>query len=525
MPASSTSRCSIAATTGPRRATARSRSSTSTARATPASPRPSRRSTRRWSTRDGTADINGGQPASQLTLGFYNFGYEFDDFEIYSFGDVSYRHGDALQGYRVPNRVCRTAAGAAQTSDPTRCFGTTAQTGLVPHIEVKQNEFSFTGGVRGDASGWNWDLSGTYAEDVVGGLHDPIGQRFAVRQHRPVADRLLRRQLPVQPVRRHAGRQQGVRDRLCRAADLRLWRRIPRRILHHRRRRCAVALRRGRPVLPRLCRRAMPARSVAPPRPSMSTSSPIRWRTGRSTLPAATSTTATSATRGSARSPRATISRDAFAVRATASTGFRAPTLAESGLFGHQRRPDQRHPAARAQFARFGQRRLRCPGAGRIDQLLGRHGAPSDRPAGRDARWLLHQDQRPDRVVGRHPGPAGVDPVPVPGVPVLTPLINGLTPYQLVLNAIAASGKALDPTVLQSGSSVDPDLHQRHRYRDGGPGAFGPLPGRPVVRHARPVARRQLQQDQGHRQLARHAVDPTCRGYDRKRQPAVQGQR
>jgi iron complex outermembrane receptor protein len=43
-------------------------------------------------------------------------------------------------------------------------------------------------------------------------------------------------------------------------------------------------------------------------------------------------------------------------------------------------------------------------------------------------------------------------PVPLPGVPVLTPLINGLTPYQLVLNAIAASGKSLDPTVLQSGS-------------------------------------------------------------------------
>ena len=34
----------------------------------------------------------------------------------------------------------------------------------------------------------------------------------------------------------------------------------------------------------------------------------------------------------------------------------------------------------------------------------------------------------------------------------LTPLINGLTPYQLVLNAIAASGKQLDPTVLQRGT-------------------------------------------------------------------------
>jgi iron complex outermembrane receptor protein len=35
---------------------------------------------------------------------------------------------------------------------------------------------------------------------------------------------------------------------------------------------------------------------------------------------------------------------------------------------------------------------------------------------------------------------------------VLTPLINGLTPYQLVQNAIAASGKQLDPTVLSNGA-------------------------------------------------------------------------
>jgi iron complex outermembrane receptor protein len=127
---------------------------------------PSRRSTSRSPIPMARPTSTAASPASQLTIGFYNFGYEFDGFEVYSFGDVSYRHGDALQGYRVPNRVCRTAAGTAQTSDPTRCFGTTAQTGLVPHIEVKQNEFSFTGGVRGDADGWNWDVSGTYAEDV-----------------------------------------------------------------------------------------------------------------------------------------------------------------------------------------------------------------------------------------------------------------------------------------------------------------------------------------------------------------------
>ena len=109
--------------------------------------------------RNGTAAINGGQPKSQLYIAEYNMGYDFGGVEFYSFGDVSYRHGDALQGYRPPNRIC------ASSADPATCFQPTVANGLVPHIEVKQDEFSFTAGLRGDASEWHWDLSGTYASD------------------------------------------------------------------------------------------------------------------------------------------------------------------------------------------------------------------------------------------------------------------------------------------------------------------------------------------------------------------------
>ncbi|HEY6870802.1 MAG TPA: TonB-dependent receptor [Novosphingobium sp.] len=113
-----------------------------------------------------TGHINGGQPASELTLGFYNFGYDFGDVEFYSFGDVSYRHGDALQGYRVPTRVCRNPlTNTGQTTDPTNCYADTGTKGLVPHIEVLQDEFSFTNGFKGDLLGWNWDLAASYAED------------------------------------------------------------------------------------------------------------------------------------------------------------------------------------------------------------------------------------------------------------------------------------------------------------------------------------------------------------------------
>ncbi len=111
--------------------------------------------------RDADAEINGGQPKSQLYIAQYNFGYEFDGFEVYSFGDVSYRHGDALQGYRPPNRICSSSA------LPGTCLQSTITDGLVPHIEVKQDEFSITNGIRSESGDWNWDLSGTYAEDVA----------------------------------------------------------------------------------------------------------------------------------------------------------------------------------------------------------------------------------------------------------------------------------------------------------------------------------------------------------------------
>ncbi|HEX8055057.1 MAG TPA: TonB-dependent receptor [Novosphingobium sp.] len=112
--------------------------------------------------RNADAGINGGQPKSQLYIASYNFGYDFGGVEFYSFGDVSYRHGDALQGYRPPNRIC------SSSTIPGTCLQSTITNGLVPHIEVKQDEFSLTGGFKGEVGdGWNWDLSGSYSEDVA----------------------------------------------------------------------------------------------------------------------------------------------------------------------------------------------------------------------------------------------------------------------------------------------------------------------------------------------------------------------
>jgi len=398
----------------------------------------------------GTAGINGGQPASKLNVAFYNFGYDFGGVEIYSFGDVSYRHGDALQAYRVPNRVCRTAAGTAQTSDPTNCFGTTAQTGFVPHIEVKQNEFSLTGGVRGEVGEWDWDLSGTYAEDIAkvyttrsvnASLFVNTGQSptdfydgsFQFNQFVGTLD--VRRQVEIglpEPMTVAFGGEFRDESYTIGAGD-------------------ALSLYvEGAQAFPGYAEsdagtidrtaKAVYGNVIFYPVEDWSVDLAGRYEDYSDFGDALIGKITT----------RYDVSPE-FAVRGTASTGFRAPTLAESGYSATNVAPTsatlQLAPSspgsASAGFGPLGPEKSFNASAGVVVRPMGR--------------LLLTLDgyyiKINDRIVssGSIQGQQS-SPVPLPGVPVLTPLINGLTPYQLVMNAIVASGKALDPTVLESGS-------------------------------------------------------------------------
>lgn len=118
---------------------------------------------------DALANINGGQPKTELNLLFYNAGYDFGGVEVYSFGDVSRREGWAKQGYRHPKRICYEAGnlGGGVTPaayDPSICYSDTGVNGMVPLQHVIEDEYSFTVGAKGEfGSGWNYDLSTTYA--------------------------------------------------------------------------------------------------------------------------------------------------------------------------------------------------------------------------------------------------------------------------------------------------------------------------------------------------------------------------
>ncbi|PZU06423.1 TonB-dependent siderophore receptor [Sphingomonas sp.] len=113
------------------------------------------------------ARINGGQPESRLSILSYNSEYDLGGVTLYSFGDISRRVGNADQGYRAPGRICYFANnpnGNITTAayDPSLCYGNSGIYGILPIQHVVQNEYSLTGGIKGEIEGWSYDLSGTY---------------------------------------------------------------------------------------------------------------------------------------------------------------------------------------------------------------------------------------------------------------------------------------------------------------------------------------------------------------------------
>ncbi|WP_420144609.1 TonB-dependent receptor plug domain-containing protein [Sphingobium sp.] len=117
---------------------------------------------------DALANINGGQPKSTLNVGFFNAGYDFGGVEVYAFGDYARREGWAKQGYRHPKRICNETGnlGGAVTNaayNPNICYSDTGIVGMVPLQHVIEDEYSLTFGAKGEFAGdWNYDISGTY---------------------------------------------------------------------------------------------------------------------------------------------------------------------------------------------------------------------------------------------------------------------------------------------------------------------------------------------------------------------------
>ncbi len=103
-----------------------------------------------------------GDAQSRLVNLQYNSAYDFGGVEVYSFGTYSRRIASAYENVRVPTRVSRTVAGVTSYFDPD---GDTPANGFSPREKIREQDMAFTGGVRGDASGFHYDLSSTFGQD------------------------------------------------------------------------------------------------------------------------------------------------------------------------------------------------------------------------------------------------------------------------------------------------------------------------------------------------------------------------
>lgn len=95
----------------------------------------------------------GALPQKTLSTG-YNFGYDVGGgVEIYSFGTYSVRRSDVLATFRYPNNV---------TSLPE-----IYPNGYRPDVIFREHDFEGALGVRGVVGGWDFDLSSTYGQNVA----------------------------------------------------------------------------------------------------------------------------------------------------------------------------------------------------------------------------------------------------------------------------------------------------------------------------------------------------------------------
>jgi iron complex outermembrane receptor protein len=107
----------------------------------------------------GSPNVNNiyGDTQSNTYDGLYNAGYDLGGgVELYSFGSYGHRKGSAFENFRLPSRVTRTVGGVTTVPFPH---------GFEPREQIVEDDYAVTGGIKGTAGGWNWDLSTTYGHD------------------------------------------------------------------------------------------------------------------------------------------------------------------------------------------------------------------------------------------------------------------------------------------------------------------------------------------------------------------------
>lgn len=93
-----------------------------------------------------------------LKLFEINAGFDLGGAELYAFATYGDKDARSFQKYRLPSKVAFTDPATGLTTYP-------FPFGFDPLEASREKDYSATGGVRGVAARWNWDLSSTYGRD------------------------------------------------------------------------------------------------------------------------------------------------------------------------------------------------------------------------------------------------------------------------------------------------------------------------------------------------------------------------
>ncbi len=109
-------------------------------------------------TRDSSPWKNLGVPQVDTYSLAANFEYALGEaVTLYGFGTYAHRNGASPQNFRLPNAIFISNPGVLNVYPD----------GFTPFQTISEDDFSLTGGLKGKAGGWDWDLSATYGRDDI----------------------------------------------------------------------------------------------------------------------------------------------------------------------------------------------------------------------------------------------------------------------------------------------------------------------------------------------------------------------
>jgi iron complex outermembrane receptor protein len=107
-----------------------------------------------------------GDNESLTSLLWVNAGYNFDGVEAYLQASYAHRNDQGYENYRGPGKIVADKTTLGQVDDPTNPNALIyAPQGFDPQEKLSEDDYSATGGLKGDLGGFKWDLSTTYGED------------------------------------------------------------------------------------------------------------------------------------------------------------------------------------------------------------------------------------------------------------------------------------------------------------------------------------------------------------------------